>query len=279
MLPETRLRLAIDVAQPPGDETMRALLVTWLFARARGGEVLLRLDNDAAAPPGAINALFDDFEWLGLDWDEYGRQSSRIGRHHRALDRLKRAGHLYSCFETDEELSALGDKPYDRRALLQTPEEQAGLVAIGQRPHLRFRLPDRDIEWNDLVSSKQIIPARTLSDPIVMTADETPSRLLAAAVDDGEMLTSHILAPVSEMHQNATKRAIMEVLGYRLPELGHLPPLGLSGISTIAAARSFADRPSAYLRSLLSVSPELAEAQRIEDWLRHFSLVRHAAVA
>ena len=279
MLPETRLRLAVDLSSPPGDEAVRALLVTWLFARARGGEVLLRLDGDGRARPEEIEALFGDLRWLGLDWDEYGRQSSRTGRHRRALERLKRAGRLYSCFESAEELAALGDTPYDRRALDQTPEEQAGLVAIGMRPHLRFRLNDRPIAWRDLTGGTCAFAPDALGDPIVADAEGGPTPVLAAAVDDGEMLTSHILDPDAAAPGNARKRAIMEALGYRLPELGHLPSRGLAAASSLGAARRFADRPRAYLRSLLGVSPEGRAADDIEDWIRHFSLTRHAEVA
>src|SRR5688572_14067230 len=50
----------------------RTYLIAWLAARARGGTVVLRIediDSPRVRPEAAEQAL-DDLRWLGLDWDE-----------------------------------------------------------------------------------------------------------------------------------------------------------------------------------------------------------------
>ena len=79
----------------------RAALVNWLFARQRGGTVLLRLDDTDLERSKAeyAQALEEDLRWLGLDWDESFRQSDRLPLYAAAAERLKASGHLYPCFE------------------------------------------------------------------------------------------------------------------------------------------------------------------------------------
>ncbi|WP_250845240.1 glutamate--tRNA ligase family protein, partial [Escherichia coli] len=68
-------------------------------------------------------------------------------------------GRLYPCYETPEELErrrrrqlGRGLPPvYDRAALSLTPEERVALEAQGRRPHWRFLLDHRTVEWDDLV--------------------------------------------------------------------------------------------------------------------------------
>src|SRR5687768_3621065 len=77
---------------------MSALLV-WLDARARHGEVLLRLEDldITRVKPAWSDELVDALRWIGLDWDAIVVQSGRRPSHEAALDRLAAAGRLYPC--------------------------------------------------------------------------------------------------------------------------------------------------------------------------------------
>ena len=49
----------------------RTALFNWLYARGRGGKMLLRIedtDRERSTEP-AIDAILDGLKWLGLDWD------------------------------------------------------------------------------------------------------------------------------------------------------------------------------------------------------------------
>src|SRR5262245_65778786 len=72
----------------------RTALFNWLYARGRGGKMLLRIedtDRDRSTQV-AIDAILDGLAWLGLDW--YGEavyQFSRSERHREVARTLLQA--------------------------------------------------------------------------------------------------------------------------------------------------------------------------------------------
>ena len=71
----------------------RTALFNWLYARKRGGKMLLRIedtDRERSTEP-AIAAILDGLKWLGLDWDgEVVYQFSRAARHREVAENLAR---------------------------------------------------------------------------------------------------------------------------------------------------------------------------------------------
>lgn len=59
--------------------TARTALFNWLAARASAGRFILRLDDTDADRnvDAAVQPILDGLRWLGLDWDDYVRQSDR----------------------------------------------------------------------------------------------------------------------------------------------------------------------------------------------------------
>ena len=66
--------------------TMRTALFSWLLAKATGGRFLLRMDDTDADRniKEAEQPIFDGLEWLGLEWDEFHRQSTRTDTYQAA---------------------------------------------------------------------------------------------------------------------------------------------------------------------------------------------------
>jgi glutamyl-tRNA synthetase len=70
----------------------RTALFNWLYARGRGGKMLLRIEDTdrERSTEAAIEAILDGLSWLGLDWDgETVYQFSRSARHREAVDAPK----------------------------------------------------------------------------------------------------------------------------------------------------------------------------------------------
>ena len=69
----------------------RAALVNYLFARNQNGRFLLRLDDTDTerGRPEYEQGIYDDLRWLGLNWDETEKQSSRFARYAEAAERLR----------------------------------------------------------------------------------------------------------------------------------------------------------------------------------------------
>lgn len=213
----------------------RVAVLNWLFARARGGAFVLRLDDtDAERSTEAFaRGIEADLAWLGLDWDDVARQSARLARYDAAMERLKRAGRLYPCFETAEELElkrrvrlGQGRPPiYDRAALALSADEQAALVAAGRAPHWRFKLSDAPVGWEDLARGPVRFEAGHLSDPVLVRADGRPLYTLSSVVDDGEMAITHVLRGEDHVANTAVQVELFQALGFEVPDFAHLPLL------------------------------------------------------
>ena len=148
---------------------IRTALFNVLFAQARGGRFILRLDDTdrERSTEEFASGIREDLAWLGLDWAVEVRQSDRFALYAKAVEHLKRKGRLYPAYETPEELElkrkrqlARGKPPvYDRAALKLTAEDRAKLEAGGRKPHWRFLLEQRDVVWDDLVRGRQHVDA------------------------------------------------------------------------------------------------------------------------
>src|SRR6476646_3409911 len=85
----------------------RTALFNWLYARHYGGEFLLRIEDTdkARSTEESTRAIFEGFEWLGLDWDEeVVHQGANLARHQADAQRLLDTNRAYRCFCTTAEL-------------------------------------------------------------------------------------------------------------------------------------------------------------------------------
>jgi len=204
----------------------------WLFARAHGGKFLLRMDDTDAGRSTAdfAAAIERDLKWLGLDWDGFDRQSSRLARYDEAVAKLKKKGRLYACYETPEELEtkrkllqARRMPPvYDRAALMLSDNEKAQLIAAGRKPHWRFLLNRRRIDWRDAVRGPSHIDTSSLSDPVLVRADGVPLYTLASVVDDIDHGISHVVRGEDHVTNTAPQIELFEALGGPVPDFAHL---------------------------------------------------------
>ena len=79
----------------------RTALFNWLYARGRGGKMLLRIEDTdrERSTQAAIDAILDGLSWLGLEWDgETVYQFSRAARHREVAEELLAAGRAYRCY-------------------------------------------------------------------------------------------------------------------------------------------------------------------------------------
>src|ERR1700743_1390601 len=91
----------------------RTALFNWLYARGRGGKMLLRIEeNDLErSTKEAIEAILDGLKWLELDWDgDVIYQFSRAARHREVAEALLAAGKAYRCYATPEQLDEMCKK-------------------------------------------------------------------------------------------------------------------------------------------------------------------------
>ena len=109
---------------------IRPAVFNWLFARREGGIFLLRFDDTdlERSKEEFVTGIRDDLTWLGLNWDAEFRQSERFGFYEETAAKLRKAGRLYACYETAEELERRR-KPADGR------RQASGLRPRGAEAH------------------------------------------------------------------------------------------------------------------------------------------------
>lgn len=211
----------------------RRALVNWLFARAKGGRFILRIDDlDVEAPPAAP-AVEEDLAWLGLAFDERHRQRDRLAHYELALRTLRQAGRVYACYETPDELAAgaeamlaQGLSPAHRRTGHRlTAAEHRAFEDEGRYPHWRFALEEREIAWDDLILGARAFQGGRLDDPVVQHTGGRPSRLFASVVDDVELGVTHVIRSEDELADTPVEIQVMQALGGFLPQFAHLPRL------------------------------------------------------
>lgn len=213
---------------------VRAALLNWLFARQRGGQFLLRIDDTdtARSRDEYVAAIKEDLSWLGIDWDEEVRQSDRFDRYKAAAERLKSAGRLYPCYETAEELEikrrmqrARGLPPvYDRAALKLSDEARARYEAEGRRPHWRFKLDTQArVAWRDLIRGEQEVDMASLSDPVLVRADGSFLYMLPSTVDDIDFAVTHVIRGEDHIANSGQQIQIFRALGAEPPKMAHYP--------------------------------------------------------
>jgi glutamyl-tRNA synthetase len=216
---------------------LRIAVANFLFAQRNNGRVLLRMDDTDAvrSKPEYEEAIQEDLRWLGLNWQDFARQTERLDRYAAAAERLKAFGHLYPCFESEEELAAkramrLKRKlppVYDRAMLSLTPEQRAAAEANGKTPYWRFKLSGDIITWTDLVLGERRVKLPSVSDPVLIRADGTPLYTFTSVVDDLELGITHVIRGEDHVTNTGIQLDIMAALGAKPGRIafGHLPLL------------------------------------------------------
>ena len=222
--------------------TARTALYNWLLARKSGGTFVLRVEDTARDRnrPEFERAIYSGLAWLGLDWDEgpdvgggYGpyRQSERLPRHRRHLQRLFDRGHVYRCFCSREQLAA--ERKAAQRAKLPprysgrcrnlSESEVRSRLEAGEAASYRFKVSPATVQFDDLVLGRLREDSGLWGDFIVARSDGSPVYNFAVVADDHDMAITHVLRGADHI-SNTFKQVVMyQALGWDLPRFGHIP--------------------------------------------------------
>lgn len=212
----------------------RTALFNWLLARKLGGQFLLRVEDTdkARSTDESTRAIFDGMRWLGLDWDEdVVFQGANLERHRADAQRLLETGKAYRCFCTTEELAerraaaeaAGGAFFYDRRCDKLPQDEIARRVAAGTPFVLRFRVPEGETAWEDLVHGRISFPNKDIDDFVILRSDATPIYNHAVVSDDIAMRITLVMRGDDHISNTPKQILLYQALGATLPQFAHLP--------------------------------------------------------
>jgi glutamyl-tRNA synthetase len=209
----------------------RTALFNWLYARARGGKMLLRIEDTdrERSTQAAIDAILDGLSWLGIDWDgDTVYQSTRAARHREVAEQLLAAGNAYPCYASAEELAQMREaarregrtKLYDGRWRGRDPGE----APPGVKPTIRLKAPlTGETVIDDQVQGRVVWQNENLDDLVLLRSDGTPTYMLAVVVDDHDMAVTHVIRGDDHLTNAARQKQIYDALGWQVPVMAHIP--------------------------------------------------------
>lgn len=177
----------------------RTALFSYLFGKHHGGKFILRIedtDKERSKPEFEAN-IIESFEWLGLKYDEFYRQSERTEIYKEHLQKLIDSGAAYISQEIAEE---------------------------GKRGEvIRFKNPNIKIKFTDVVLGEIEFDTTDLKDFVIAKDLETPLYHLTVVVDDGLMGVSHVIRAQEHLSNTPRQILILEALGFQRPIYAHIP--------------------------------------------------------
>ena len=208
----------------------RTALFNWLYARGRGGEFLLRIEDTdrARSTPEATAAILSGLRWLGLDWDgEAVSQAARAARHAEVAHQMLARGAAYKCFATKEEIEAFREsaRAEGRSTLFESPWREADPATHPDAPHvIRLKAPRRgETVIEDAVQGRVVVRNDQLDDMVCLRSDGTPTYMLAVVVDDHDMGVTHVIRGDDHLNNAARQMQVYQAMGWPVPVWAHIP--------------------------------------------------------
>lgn len=209
---------------------LRTALFNYLYARAKGGKFLLRIEDTDLQRNSkeATQAIIQAFDWTGLNYDgEVIYQSQRFEIYKQYIERLLEEDKAYYCYMTKEELDALRE---DQRANKLPPRydnryrDFKGIPPSGVMPVVRLKTSlEGIITFEDGVKGKIEIQAKEVDDFIIARSDGTPTYNFVVAIDDALMGVTDVIRGDDHTSNTPKQIAVYQALGFKIPKFYHVP--------------------------------------------------------
>lgn len=221
----------------------RTALFSYLYAKHFNGDFILRTEDTDIARNilGGEDSQIDNLEWLGIVADEsprkpvekYGkyRQSEKIERYNKIINKLVENGSAYKAYDSSEELTKQRDEQvakgiysfrYDKK-WLNLSENELKRREENKEYAIRIALPlDKDYTWSDIVRGNITVNTKDIGDFVIKKQDGFPTYNFAVVIDDHDMEISHILRGEEHITNTPKQMAIYDLLKWELPNFGHL---------------------------------------------------------
>ena len=259
-VPRTPVRVRI-APSPTGDPhvgTAYIGLFNAAFARAHGGQFLLRIEDtdQKRSTRQSEEAIYRSLRWVGLTWDEgpdvggaYGpyRQSERSHLYRAHCQTLLDKAAAYRCFCTAERLDAVRA---EQRAHKQTPRYDGHCrdldpalaerrAAAGEVHVLRLRMAqDGETVVPDALRGPVTYDNRQIDDQVLLKSDGLPTYHLANVVDDHLMAITHVIRAEEWLNSTPKHLALYQAFGWEAPVFVHMPLLRNADKSKISKRKN-----------------------------------------
>jgi len=173
---------------------VRTFLFNWLFARQKGGQNLLRIENTDTSREvaEAVDHIQESLRWLGIDWEQpLTFQLDRMDDCRRMADQLVAEGKAY---------------------------EDEGAI--------RFRMPDEGVTaWHDVVRGHVEVQNETVEDLVLVRSDGRPTYNFASPMEDVWDGISHVIRGDDHISNTPKQINVIRAVGADVPVYAHVPSI------------------------------------------------------
>lgn len=206
------------------------------FARAQGGECLLRIEDidHTRCKAELTEAIYDDLSWLGFRWPKPVRvQSAHYDDYRAVIENLRGRGLIYRCFKTRREIKAASvkglyiggpdvneasllarDKSFAWRLSLSAAQQALGPKCEALRYYESAAHQGAPPGW------RAANPAR-FGDVILARKDIGVSYHLAVTHDDALQDITHIVRGTDLRNSTDIHVLLQSLMGWPVPDYHH----------------------------------------------------------
>lgn len=208
----------------------RTFLLAWWHIRARGGKVLLRMEDLDVQRAGShfADAALRDLEWLGLDWDGPVRfQSQNQSLYAERAAELVAQGLAYPCTCTRGDLRLL--EPPEEGQEQRYPgtcrhryRDVADAKRQGKGTGLRFKVDAGLVAFRDGIFGPQTQDvAATVGDFLIRRRDGTTAYQLSVVADDIDQGVTEVFRGADLLPSTARQSLLLDAFGAASPRWFH----------------------------------------------------------
>ena len=250
---EVRVRFAPSPTGPLHIGGVRTALYNYLFAKNKGGKMILRIEDtdQARFVEGAEQYIIESLKWCGIEFDEsvvaggdFGpyKQSERKELYLPYAEQLVKDGFAYYAFDTTEELTAMRERmkaagvpspQYNavtrttmQNSLILSEDEVKIRIDAGETYVIRIKMPrNEEVKLNDIIRGWVVVNTNNMDDKVIFKSDGMPTYHLANIVDDYMMKISHVIRGEEWLPSAPLHVLLYRYLGWEdaMPQFAHLP--------------------------------------------------------
>ena len=202
----------------------RTAIFNYLFACAKGGKFLLRIDDTdvSRSKQDCTKQIIDSLKWLCLSWENEGNemyQSSRFDLYLKIAEDMVDAGKAYRCYVSDADAEIIKSVQD-----LQERKERFRNTRSSSKYTIRFMMPKNEIIFvKDTIAGNISINSDDLDDFVMIKSDKTATYMIASVVDDQELGITHIIRGNEHLTNAYRQMFLIKALGYNIPIFTHIP--------------------------------------------------------
>ena len=227
---------------------MRSFLIAWAHCRQRQGRLQLRIEDlhTVRLKPGAMEQIFEDLRWIGLDWDDGPQnmqeltqqgasfvQSLNSDRYMNIFEQLQALGRIYPCSCTRKEIEMVQSAPHGEHELKypgtcrnKKPTVAEMRISTGRQPSWRFVVDNSVTSYCDGLYGPQISCVQDWSGDFVIAQNlQAIAYQLAVVVDDHHHGVTHVLRGDDLLASTHRQLQLYRALNWTPPQFTHLPLL------------------------------------------------------